>query len=158
MLFRSALMGIGIATGENRAVEAARKAISSPLLEVSIDGAKGVLMNVTGGLSASLHEFREAADIVSNLVDPDCNFIFGSVVNPDLNDEFIVTVIATGFEDATPQKSDPRPLLSRNSDRTQQQSQAAPKATMQPRYMQQADSDSFDHDIDVPSFVRNRRR
>ena len=159
-----ALMGIGIATGENRATEAARKAISSPLLEVSIDGAKGVLMNVTGGLSASLHEFREAADIVSNLVDPDCNFIFGSVVNPDLNDEFIVTVIATGFEDAGAPSSEPKPLITRNKEgrmnHAQQSSNQNVHTSPQPptRFMPQMENDAFDPDLDVPPFIRNRRR
>ena len=93
----SALMGIGISTGENRAAEAAKKAISSPLLETSIDGAKGVLMNITGGSNLSLFEVQEAADIVASASDEDVNMIFGSVINDNLKDEIIVTVIATGF-------------------------------------------------------------
>ncbi|HBV07561.1 MAG TPA: cell division protein FtsZ, partial [Enterococcus faecalis] len=92
----SALMGIGIATGENRASEAAKKAISSPLLESSIDGAKGVLMNITGGSNLSLFEVQEAADIVASASDEEVNMIFGSVINENLKDEIIVTVIATG--------------------------------------------------------------
>jgi cell division protein FtsZ len=96
----SALMGIGIASGENRAAEAAKKAICSPLLETSIDGAKGVLMNITGGTNLSLYEVNEAADIVSSAADPDVNMIFGAVINEDLKDEIIVTVIATGFDEA----------------------------------------------------------
>jgi len=95
----SALMGIGIATGENRASEAAKKAISSPLLESSIDGAKGVLMNITGGSNLSLFEVQEAADIVASASDEEVNMIFGSVINENLKDEIIVTVIATGFTD-----------------------------------------------------------
>ena len=90
-------MGIGISTGENRASEAAKKAISSPLLETSIDGAKGVLMNITGGSNLSLFEVQEAADIVATASDEDVNMIFGSVINDNLKDEIIVTVIATGF-------------------------------------------------------------
>ena len=93
----SALMGIGIASGENRAAEAAKKAISSPLLESSIDGAKGVLMNITGGSNLSLYEVQEAADIVAMASDEEVNMIFGSVINENLKDEIIVTVIATGF-------------------------------------------------------------
>ena len=93
----SALMGIGVSTGENRASEAAKKAISSPLLETSIDGAKGVLMNITGGSNLSLFEVQEAADIVASASDEDVNMIFGSVINDNLKDEIIVTVIATGF-------------------------------------------------------------
>ena len=95
----SALMGIGMSTGENRAAEAAKKAISSPLLETSIDGAKGVLMNITGGSNLSLFEVQEAADIVASASDEDVNMIFGSVINDNLKDEIIVTVIATGFSE-----------------------------------------------------------
>lgn len=94
----SALMGIGIHTGENRAAEAAKKAICSPLLETSIDGARGVLMHIAGGNNLSLFEVNEAADIVSSAADPEVNMIFGAVINPDLKEEIIVTVIATGFE------------------------------------------------------------
>ncbi|MCX7571615.1 cell division protein FtsZ [Tumebacillus sp. DT12] len=94
----SALMGIGIHTGENRAAEAAKKAICSPLLETSIDGARGVLMHIAGGNNLSLFEVNEAADIVSSAADPEVNMIFGAVINPELKEEIIVTVIATGFE------------------------------------------------------------
>lgn len=94
----SALMGIGVSSGENRAVEAAKKAISSPLLETSIVGAQGVLMNITGGESLSLFEAQEAADIVQDAADEDVNMIFGTVINPELQDEIVVTVIATGLK------------------------------------------------------------
>lgn len=94
----SALMGIGIATGESRAAEAARKAIQSPLLETSIDGARGVIMNITGGSNLSLYEVNEAAEIVISASDPDVNMIFGAIIDEDLKDEIKVTVIATGFE------------------------------------------------------------
>jgi cell division protein FtsZ len=82
---------------EGRAVEAAKKAISSPLLETSIDGAKGVLMNITGGRNLSLYEVQEAADIVASATGQELNMIFGSVINEDLNNKIMVTVIATGF-------------------------------------------------------------
>lgn len=97
----SALMGIGVASGENRAIEAAKKAISSPLLETSIVGAKGVLLNITGGPSLSLFEAQAAASIVQEASDDEVNMIFGTVFNEDLEktDEIIVTVIATGFEE-----------------------------------------------------------
>lgn len=119
----SALMGIGSASGENRAAEAARKAICSPLLETSIDGARGVLMNITGGNNLSLYEVNEAADIVMRASHADVNMIFGAVINEDLKDEIRVTVIATGFDSA---KNDPRvgrkPQISAsNSMRNQQQ-------------------------------------
>ncbi|MFC4770205.1 cell division protein FtsZ [Effusibacillus consociatus] len=94
----SALMGIGVASGENRATEAAKKAICSPLLETSIDGARGVLMHIAGGSNLSLFEVNEAADIVSSAADAEVNMIFGAVINENLTDEIIVTVIATGFE------------------------------------------------------------
>ncbi|MBD8070119.1 cell division protein FtsZ [Bacillus sp. PS06] len=95
----TALMGIGIAQGENRAVEAAEKAINSPLLETSINGAQGVIMNITGGRNLSLFEVQEVADIVASTSHEDVNMIFGSVINEQLKDEMIVTVIATGFTD-----------------------------------------------------------
>jgi cell division protein FtsZ len=94
----SALMGIGQSAGENRAVEAAKQAISSPLLETSIEGAKGVLLSVTGGVNLSLHEVNKAAELISQAVDGDANFIFGAVIDEKLQDEIRITVIATGFD------------------------------------------------------------
>jgi len=94
----SALMGIGQATGENRAADAARKAISSPLLETSIEGAKGVLLNITGGINLTLFEVNEAAGIIAEAADPDANIIFGAVIDETLKEEIRVTVIATGFD------------------------------------------------------------
>ena len=93
----SALMGIGVGSGEQRAVEAARAAISSPLLETSIEGAHGVLLNITGGADLGLYEVNEAAEIIAEAADPDANFIFGAVIDEALKDEVRVTVIATGF-------------------------------------------------------------
>jgi cell division protein FtsZ len=94
-----AVMGMGIARGPNRAVEAAQKAISSPLLEQgSIEGAKGVLLNITGGPDLSLHEVSEASSIIQQGADKDANIIFGAVINDSLKDEVMITVIATGFE------------------------------------------------------------
>ncbi|MGE5599487.1 MAG: cell division protein FtsZ [Bacteroidota bacterium] len=94
----SALMGIGVARGENRAVEAARAAISSPLLDTSIDGAKGVLLNITGGRNLGLFEVNEAAAVVTEAAEPDANVIFGAVIDENLDEEVRVTVIATGFD------------------------------------------------------------
>jgi cell division protein FtsZ len=94
----SALMGIGQATGENRAADAARKAISSPLLETSIEGAKGVLLNITGGINLTLFEVNEAAGIIAEAADPEANIIFGAVIDENLKEELRVTVIATGFD------------------------------------------------------------
>ena len=94
----SALMGIGRAGGENRAAQAAQQAIESPLIEVSIDGAKGVLFNVTGGYDMSMAEIQEAAEIITNAVAPDANIIFGTTLKPEMEDELVITVIATGFD------------------------------------------------------------
>ncbi len=94
----SALMGIGRASGEERAALAAQQAIESPLIEVSIDGAKGVLFNVTGGYDMSMSEIQEAAEIITSAVSPDANIIFGATLKPELEDELIITVIATGFD------------------------------------------------------------
>ncbi len=94
----SALMGIGRATGDDRAAQAAQQAIESPLIEVSIDGAKGVLFNVTGGYDMSMSEIQEAAEIITSAVSPDANIIFGATLKPELEDELIITVIATGFD------------------------------------------------------------
>lgn len=94
----SALMGIGRASGENRAVQAAQQAIESPLLEVSIDGARGILFNVIGGQDLSMHEINTAAEAITAAADPDANIIFGATISPDLDGEIIVTVVATGFD------------------------------------------------------------
>jgi cell division protein FtsZ len=96
----SALMGIGRASGENRAIDAAQQAISSPLLEVSIDGARGILFNVIGGNDMSMHEINTVAETITAAADPEANIIFGATINPDLEGEVIVTVVATGFDDA----------------------------------------------------------
>ncbi len=94
----SALMGIGRANGENRAVLAAQQAIESPLLEVSIDGARGILFNVIGGNDLSMHEINAAAEAITTAADPDANIIFGATINPELEGEVIITVVATGFD------------------------------------------------------------
>lgn len=94
----SALMGIGRASGENRAVEAAQQAIESPLLEVSIDGARGILFNIIGGNDLAMHEINAAAETITTAADPNANIIFGATISPDLEGEVIITVVATGFD------------------------------------------------------------
>lgn len=94
----SALMGIGRASGENRAVAAAQQAIESPLLEVSIDGARGILFNIIGGNDLAMHEINAAAETITTAADPEANIIFGATISPDLEGEVIVTVVATGFD------------------------------------------------------------
>ncbi len=160
----SALMGIGIATGENRAAEAAKKAISSPLLESSIDGAKGVLMNITGGSNLSLFEVQEAADIVASASDEEVNMIFGSVINENLKDEIIVTVIATGFSEEAlqQQRNTTRPSLNTNRQAVQQQ-QAPIREQRQDMHVQQEqprqNQQQYGQDdmLEVPAFLRNRK-
>lgn len=146
----SALMGIGVASGENRAVEAAKKAIMSPLLESSIEGAKGVLLNITGGTNLSLYEVNEAADIVAASSDAEVNMIFGAVINEEMKEEIMVTVIATGF-DEQPQASRPpvsevgkgRPSLAFRSDEKEGHV---------------VNSSFSEDDLDIPTFLRNRMR
>ncbi|HEU4966911.1 MAG TPA: cell division protein FtsZ [Candidatus Saccharimonadales bacterium] len=94
----TALMGIGRAGGDNRAVLAAQQAIESPLLEVSIDGARGILFNIIGGNDLSMHEINAAAETITNAADPSANIIFGAAINPDIEGEVIITVVATGFD------------------------------------------------------------
>ncbi|HDU3167440.1 TPA: cell division protein FtsZ [Listeria monocytogenes] len=167
----SALMGIGIATGENRAAEAAKKAISSPLLETSVDGAKGVLMNITGGSNLSLYEVQEAAEIVSSASDEDVNMIFGSVINDELKDELIVTVIATGFDEEKQAQQQAqanrrpnqsiqvnRPNYAVQDEQQNDYAQNAPQQAIAPVHEQQAEPQQNSSDVDVPAFIRNRNR
>ncbi|GAB1611746.1 MULTISPECIES: cell division protein FtsZ [Mammaliicoccus] len=153
----SALMGIGVSSGENRAIEAAKKAISSPLLETSIVGAQGVLMNITGGESLSLFEAQEAADIVQDAADEDVNMIFGTVINPELQDELVVTVIATGFNDKPSSARKPQGggafggTTEAPSKRDEGESLDR-KASFESK---PAANESTD-DSDIPSFIRNR--
>ncbi len=101
----SALMGIGVASGENKAREAAMQAIASPLLEATIEGAKGVLMNVTGGPDLGIFEVNEAAEIIMQAADPGATIIFGAVINEEFDDTIQITVIATGFDGSSPRRA-----------------------------------------------------
>jgi cell division protein FtsZ len=136
----SALMGIGHATGENRAAEAARTAVSSPLLEASIEGATGILLNVTGGSDIGLFEVNEAAEVVTGAADQNANVIFGAVIDDSIGDEVRVTVIATGFGGQSRRRRRP----------TRESELEAPlPATSAP--------EAFDssQELDVPSFLRD---
>lgn len=173
----TALMGIGVAKGEDRAAEAAKKAISSPLLETSIDGARGVLMNITGGSNLSLFEVQEAADIVASTTDQELNMIFGSIINENLKDEIMITVIATGFDDQESLSSNSAPsreeLLEAQSrvrpsrDRTGRQESVHDFARQwQPQeepvytYGQQRQEieNRVEESLDIPTFLRNRNK
>ena len=133
----NAIIGIGIGVGEDRAIEAAKQAVSSPLLETTIDGATDAIINITGGNTLTLFEAEDAAEVVRNAANTDINTIFGAVINENLNDEVIVTVIATGFDDAREQIGG-----GLDSDLPQNTS-----------YMR--DDDDFDN-VDIPPFLRNR--
>lgn len=132
----NALIGIGVGSGEGRAVEAAKQAVSSPLLETSIDGATDAIINVTGGSSLTLFEVEEAAEVIRSAANTDINTIFGAVINENLNDEVIVTVIATGFE----KPSEPLYHSFNTTNREELYK----------------DSDDDDSDFDVPPFLRDR--
>jgi cell division protein FtsZ len=159
----SALMGIGVASGESRAAEAAKKAISSPLLETSIDGAQGVLLNITGGSNLSLYEVQEAADIVASASDQEVNMIFGSVINDNLKDEIIVTVIATGFNEEVVQPKLTRPdfgqpqksTIGTVKQREREPKREEPPMVEQPRSVTPQNGEDA---LDIPTFLRNRNR
>jgi cell division protein FtsZ len=160
----SALMGIGVATGESRAAEAAKKAISSPLLETSIDGAQGVLLNITGGSNLSLYEVQEAADIVASASDQEVNMIFGSVINDNLKDEIVVTVIATGFNEEVIQPKPTRPSygqpqkqqpVSGTGTVKREPKREEPPVEQQPRNNPPQQGEDM---LDIPTFLRNRNR
>jgi cell division protein FtsZ len=131
----SALMGIGRGTGENRTVEAARMAVDSPLLEMSIDGAKGILFNITGGPDMSMYEIDEAARIITEAADPDANIIFGAVIDEAMQGEVKITVIATGFDEGY-------------TSRRKSGAASAP--------MKEDESKDSSDDVDVPAFLRRK--
>ncbi|MGI6703070.1 MAG: cell division protein FtsZ [Clostridia bacterium] len=131
-------MGIGYSNGENRATEAAKLAIHSPLLETSIEGAKGVLLNITGGPNLGLFEVNEAAELVSQSADPEANIIFGAVIDENLKDEIRITVIATGFSGDKPQK----PLRERDDKKKDKDSLFG---------------DYEGIDLDIPTFLRKNK-
>jgi len=141
----SALMGIGVASGENRGVEAARAAISSPLLESSIEGATGILLNITGGKDMGLFEVNEAAEIISGAADAEANVIFGAVIDEGLGDQMRVTVIATGFA--------PRSIMQDRAEKSEDAAEATGGFALdleKPRF-------EMDDDIlDIPAFLRDK--
>lgn len=146
----SALMGIGYGTGENRAVEAARAAIESPLLELSIDGAKGVLFNITGGNDLSMFEVDEAARIITEAADPEANIIFGAVINDSYTGEVKITVVATGFDD-TPRE---RPSVIRQHASLGQGSQ--PAIPNNPNLSGSQAGKLSENELDIPAFIRKK--
>ena len=151
----SALMGIGSSSGENRAGEAAKQAISSPLLEQSVEGATGILLNITGGSDLGLFEVNEAAEIIQSAADQNSNIIFGAVIDEGLGDEVRVVVIATGFD----KPGAPAPLFDRERPSRADPERAEPRRrgpVMDDR--QRSSLEIPDDDIDIPSFLRDRDR
>lgn len=144
-----AVMGMGVSRGPNRAIEAAQKAMCSPLLEEgSVEGARGVLLNITGGPSLSLHEVEEAASIIQQTADSEANIIVGQVINPDMGEELIITVIATGFE-----REEDQPTVPMAGDRGVNR----PAKPIQPLLAGMVASLAADRpmkDIDRPTFLR----
>lgn len=155
----SALMGIGVANGENRATEAAKKAISSPLLETSIDGAQGILMNISGGENLSLFEVQEAADLVTSAADNEVNVIFGNVINENLKEEVIVTVIATGFDETRDQsRNNQKQQTTHRSNEPQRNIQEHNNMQARKEQEEQEPEQKEDDTLDIPTFLRNRNR
>ena len=155
-----AIIGIGIGMGEDRALEAAKQAVSSPLLETSIEGATDAIINITGGVNLTLFEAEQAAEVVRSASNTDINTIFGSVINENLSDEVIVTVIATGFDK---KPNNPEPVYS-NTNQSQSR-RATPNMredyAYQPEILQDDDDDNGSTsvsggDYDVPAFLRDR--
>jgi cell division protein FtsZ len=158
----SALMGIGHGTGDNRAIEAARAAIDSPLLELSIDGAKGILFNITGGPDLGMYEIDEAAKAITEAADADANIIFGAIIDEAMQGEVKITVIATGFENdqnrfqkknyaipETPSKEIPQSQMLRRESR--EHSMPEPEITKN----EETDDDDED-ELEVPAFIRRK--
>ncbi len=162
----SALMGIGRASGENRAVLAAQQAVESPLIEVKIEGARGVLFSVAGGYDMSMSEIQEAAEIITGAVSPDANIIFGASIRPELEDEIVVTVVATGFDSyygtEEPVATEPVSSFGEEKPETEVKDFAADNKTnmwdsikSEPEPIQANDNDD---DMDVPPSLRERLR
>jgi cell division protein FtsZ len=162
----SALMGIGRASGENRAVIAAQQAVESPLIEVKIEGARGVLFSVSGGYDMSMSEVQEAAEVITGSVSPDANIIFGASIRPELEDEIVVTVVATGFDsdyygeplpEETPEaEEDKKPeSLEAKNFAVENKSNMWDSIKSEPAHEEPTASDD---DMDVPPSLRERLR
>lgn len=143
-------MGIGRASGESKAEEAAKQAIQSPLLETSIEGARGVLLNITGGNDLGLFEVNMAAEMVQKAADPDANIIVGAVIDENLKDEIIITVIATGFEKGPFIKKIEKPVI---GDSTVKSEAAQPQVSARKPFS----LDINDDELEIPTFLRKNR-
>ena len=166
----SALMGIGKASGEKRAITAATAAVSSPLLEISIDGARGILFNITGGKNLTMSEVNDAATIITQQADPDANIIFGATIREEMGDEVQISVIAAGFDDlrrhyspaisqnsnyynSTPTTPVPQPTQPVPSQREEDQ---VDNSAIRGKYKIQHEEVAVEDDLDIPAFLRNK--
>lgn len=140
-------MGIGRASGENRAEDAAKQAIQSPLLESSVEGARGVIINITGGANLGLHEVNTAAELIQRSVDPEANIIFGAVIDESLDEDIVITVIATGFDKEIGPLSGTIPVGDIIDKAWDKKLNSIPTTT---------DSSSSDN-LDIPSFLRKKQ-
>ncbi|MBO7664442.1 cell division protein FtsZ [Candidatus Saccharibacteria bacterium] len=165
----SALMGIGRASGENRAVLAAQQAVESPLIEVRIEGARGVLFSVAGGYDMSMSEIQEAAEVITGSVSPDANIIFGAAIRPELGDEIVVTVVATGFDsdyrqepvEAVSEKpaasmEDEKPEAEEKDFALENKTNMWDSIKDEPKAEPEAESTPDDDEMDVPPSLRDK--
>ncbi len=159
----SALMGIGSGVGENRAQTAARSAVSSPLLEISMDGARGVLFNIVGGADLTMTEVDEAAKIITSAADPDANIIFGATIDETMHDQIRITIVATGFDQAK-QRLQQFVINNEKEEEIQQATSptdinivppSAPQM-QQPQQDDQKDKKNTEDEWDIPAFLRQR--
>ena len=142
-------MGTGRASGENKAEDAAKEAIQSPLLETSIEGARGVIINITGGEDLGLQEVNTAAELIQRSVDPEANIIFGTVIDPEMQDEIKITVIATGFDQPDDMKSPILDSLGTNGNKPWEKKVSSIPSSQ--------DLSSSQNDLDIPSFLRKNK-
>jgi len=159
----TALMAVGRAAGEERALAAAQQAITSPLLDITISGAKGVLFNVKGGDDLSLYEVNQAAELIRQTAASDANIIFGAVLDPELKDQIEITVIATGFDASAAPAVVDRPVMEKPAEKpvaaatTSQAAKPAPQQEIKPEPQPKRPQRPFDNaDLDIPAFLRRR--
>lgn len=153
----TATMGVGLASGDNRAVDAAEEAISSRLLESSIDGATRVLLSIAGNKDLGIQEINDAADFVANAVDPEANIIFGTVVDESLGDQVRVTVIATGFKDVNSAQTMPTLTMGSRTQTSSRQKPVTSTRTSAPAPASSRNASNNDKEFDIPEFLKHSR-
>ena len=151
-------MGIGRASGENRAEDAAKQAIQSPLLETSIEGARGVIINITGGSDIGLHEANTAAELVQRSADPEANIIFGTVTDDSMGDEIQITVIATGFEKEDERRASLDDLVKNRWNERGNTNTMSRTSSISSTPTSSQTSSAGNGDLDLPAFLRNKRK